>query len=442
MALASSRMPDGNEEEPRGRHGVKPWLLILGVGGVLGVGAGFAASLAWSSGETSRAAAQGPSGAAGSTKRGADVARPAFPGLDPTQARADGDALVAPLSSGRQAVLSLDPGLQAHLTAEYSRFEVPYGATVAVEPETGRVLAYVTHSSANAEAGDLVLDATPPSASVFKTITAAALVDAGVVGDTEVCFHGGSRRLMLEHLSDSERDRECATLADALGSSINAVFAKLAVKHLNRPTLERYASAFGYGHALPFDIRTRPSPFEVPDDEAEKLEFARTSAGFWHTHMSPLHGAVIAATFANDGRMMRPTLVDELRAADGTRVFSNVPSAIRQVIPRATARAVGQMMERTVTRGTARRSFFDRRGRPFLPGIRVAGKTGTLSASEPYRGYTWWVGYAPLDDPKIAVAALVVNEPRWRIKASYMAREALRYYLLERPSLESAPPEG
>src|SRR5690606_9297213 len=105
----------------------------------------------------------------------------------------------------------------------------------------------------------------------------------------------------------------------------------------------------------------------------------------------------------------------------------------RSVIPRATARSLAEMMELTVSRGTAHGAFFDPAGHPFLPGIDVAGKTGTLTAERPYRGYTWWVGFAPAERPTIAVAALVVNSPRWRIKASYVAREALRYYLVERP---------
>jgi cell division protein FtsI/penicillin-binding protein 2 len=89
------------------------------------------------------------------------------------------------------------------------------------------------------------------------------------------------------------------------------------------------------------------------------------------------------------------------------------------------------MMTNTVTKGTAKKAFWDQRGRPFLPGIRVAGKTGTLSRYDPQRTYNWWVGYAPVDDPQIAVAALVVNEPKWRIKASYVAKEALRAYLVK-----------
>jgi cell division protein FtsI/penicillin-binding protein 2 len=96
------------------------------------------------------------------------------------------------------------------------------------------------------------------------------------------------------------------------------------------------------------------------------------------------------------------------------------------------------MMERTTTHGTGRRTFFDDHGNAFLPGIAVAGKTGTLSSSEPYRGYTWWVGFAPADAPTIAVAALVVNTPRWRIKAVYAARETLRYYLVEAPRRRAA----
>ena len=65
-----------------------------------------------------------------------------------------------------------------------------------------------------------------------------------------------------------------------------------------------------------------------------------------------------------------------------------------------------------------------------MPGIAVAGKTGSLSANNPYRAYSWWVGYAPADNPRIALAALVVNRELWRIKSSYVARELLHEYLL------------
>lgn len=390
------------------------------------------------------ASASGDESPSGSTARnargrgpGERTRRELLRGLDPLAHRLEDGVLVADLAEGRRAVLTLDPGLQAHVESEFERFEVPYGSVVAIEPATGRVLAYVSHSSANPEAGDLARDPTPPTASVFKIITAAALVDAGVSPEERVCYHGGFSRLTESDLVDSDRDVRCSTLADAVGGSINAIFAKLAVRHLDTPTLERYASAFGFGHALPFDVPTRPSPGEVPDHESDRLEFARTSAGFWHMHMSPLHGALIGATFANDGRMPRASMVDRVLDAEGHVLYRHEPEIFRAVIPRHTARTVGRMMERTVSDGTARRAFHDPRGNPFLPGIRVAGKTGTLSNHDPYRGYTWWVGFAPADHPTIAVAALVVNTPRWRINASYAARETLRWYLVERPAIEA-----
>ncbi len=358
-----------------------------------------------------------------------------FPGLDPLRHRVEDGVTIADLSDGSTALLSIHPGLQAHVASVYARYEVPFGGLVAMEPSTGRVLAYVSHSSADPEAGDQVLDPSAPTASVFKIVTGSALVDAGVEPDGEVCYHGGASRILLGNLEDDpDRDWRCASLADAMGSSINCVFAKLATRHLDPSTLERYASAFGFGQALPFDVPTRVSPSEVPED---RLEFARTSAGFWHMHMSPLHGALIASTIANRGRMPRATLVDQVLDPRGGISYRAEPDVFREVIPARTARAVGAMMQRTVSHGTARRTFFDGHGNAFLPGIDAAGKTGTLASDEPYRGYTWFVGFAPADAPTIAVAALVVNEPRWRIKAVYAAREALRYWLVVRPREEA-----
>ena len=216
-----------------------------------------------------------------------------------------------------------------------------------------------------------------------------------------------------------------------MGGSINTVFAKLADRHLDPKKLKGYAARFGFGRPIPFDLKVPASPADIPGD---RLEFARTAAGFWHVHMSPLHGAVIAATVANRGLMPRPFLVDRVIDTKKNRVVYHAPQvAPRRVLPKRTVGRTAEMMCRTVSDGTARKAFFDRKNRPFLPGIRVAGKTGTLSGVKPYRGFTWWVGFAPYDKPEIALAALVVNTPKWRIKASYLAREALRYYLVERP---------
>ncbi|MBW1904912.1 MAG: penicillin-binding protein [Deltaproteobacteria bacterium] len=358
----------------------------------------------------------------------ARVVAPPFADIDIARAQPGDEGWVVPRRDGTRAVLTVDNDLQSHIRSLFRRYDVPAGGLVAIEPKTGRVLAYVGYEAGKGDSAQVVTDPAPPAASVFKIVTASALLDAGVKSTTSVCYGGGMRGLVAADLVDSpKRDRWCATMADALGYSINAVFAKLADRHIDEARMTQYVSAFGFGQRLPFDLPTIPSPVDVPDS---RLERARMAAGFWHSQMSPLHGALVASTIANDGKMPYAALVERIESRTGETLYEHTPRTFRQVLPRHTAQIAGEMMTRTVTKGTAKKAFWDAKGRPFLPGIGVAGKTGTLSRYNPHRTYNWWVGYAPVDDPKIAVAALVVNEPKWRIKASYVAREALREYLV------------
>ena len=102
---------------------------------------------------------------------------------------------------------------------------------------------------------------------------------------------------------------------------------------------------------------------------------------------------------------------------------------------RETAQALTKMMEVTVSEGTSYRAFHDARRLSFLPGVVVAGKTGTLTSAQDQRFYTWFTGFAPsrpiegmLKVPEVAVAVLVVNRPQWHVKANVLARELLREY--------------
>jgi cell division protein FtsI/penicillin-binding protein 2 len=358
----------------------------------------------------------------------ARVVSPPFTDIDLAKAKPGTGGWVVPRRDGTRAVLTVDGELQSYIQSLFSRYDVPAGGLVAIDPKSGRVLAYVGYEAGKGNSPKMATDSDPPAASVFKIITASALLDAGVKSSTSVCYGGGMRGLEQADLIDNpSRDRWCATMADALGYSINAVFAKLADRHIDEARMTQYVSAFGFGQRLPFDLPTTPSPVDVP---GSRLERARMAAGFWHSQLSPLHGALLAATIANDGKMPYAALVERIESQTGETLYEHTPRTFRQVLPRQTAQLAGEMMTRTVTKGTSKKAFWDPKGRPFLPGIAVAGKTGTLSRYEPHRTYNWWVGYAPVDDPKIAVAALVVNEPKWRIKASYVAREALRQYLM------------
>jgi cell division protein FtsI/penicillin-binding protein 2 len=132
--------------------------------------------------------------------------------------------------------------------------------------------------------------------------------------------------------------------------------------------------------------------------------------------------------------MLRPTLIDAVTTSAGGDLYRAAPQALRRLVREDTARELTRMMIQTVDSGTGKRDFTDPQGRPFLS-VPVAGKTGSLANPNPYMGYSWFVGFAPAGPaeagapPAYAVAALVVNEERWRIKAPLVAREMLRALL-------------
>ncbi|HET6437646.1 MAG TPA: penicillin-binding transpeptidase domain-containing protein [Anaeromyxobacter sp.] len=333
--------------------------------------------------------------------------------LDPALGR-----YVAPYGDGR-AILTLSAALQAQLTRTLEENAVPWGATVLIEPGTGRVLAMAEHSRAEPGASGLALRALAPAASIFKLVTAAALLEQGVSPDEEVCFHGGRHRLDPRLLNDDpRRDRRCITLEEAFGRSTNVVFAKLAERGLNADGLRDAAERFLFNTRIPFARTLEPSTALIDDDA---FQLANTAAGFGPVRLSPLHAALLAAIVANGGVFVPPVLVDRVDGAPAP-----APEDPRRVVQEGVAAALNAMMRATVTDGTARRAF-RRAGGP-LRSMAVAGKTGTLSDRDPYRDYSWFVGFAPADDPQVAVATLIANDRKWRVRAPAVAREALEAF--------------
>ena len=356
--------------------------------------------------------------------------------LDPGQAVAENGKMVQHLPDGSTAVLSLRPDVQQAMLDLFEKYDVPVGAAVAIEAATGRVVVLASRSRAPTERPP-ALDASFPAASVFKLVTSAALIEDAKVEPTErVCYRTASaiKKLTAKDIEEAFEEGadgiDCATFGDGLARSLNPVLARLADAHLSPRVELRFAEKFAFGRAIPFDLPLDVSPVEIPQ---ERLEFARTAAGFWHVGLSPMHGAVLAETVANGGRMLQPQLIDAVLAGDGSEVYRSEPRSLRRVISESTAELLTRMMIQTVDSGTGKRDFTDPQGRPFVP-VPVAGKTGSLSNPTPFMAYSWFVGFAPAGPPTpgttiYAVAALVVNEERWRIKAPLVAREMLRLLL-------------
>ena len=337
--------------------------------------------------------------------------------LDPAVGR-----FVAPLGGGR-ATLTIDPRLQDRLERSLATYRVPWGATVLLEPRTGRVLALAEHSVAEPERRGLALAAMAPAASIFKIVTAAALLEKGASADGEVCWHGGKRRLDPKLLRDDpRRDHRCSSLTSAFGHSTNVVFAKLADRDLDPATLRAAAERFLFNVPIAFSRPVQVSTAEVPD---EPFDAASTAAGFGSVRLSPLHAALLAAIVANGGVYVPPVLVEDVSG-----VANPDPRTPWRVVDEQVAARLGEMMRETVAAGTARR-VFSRVAAP-LRGVRVAGKTGSLADVRPYRDYSWFVGYAPAENPEVAVATVIVNDRLWHARAPTVAKEALEAFFAGR----------
>ena len=368
---------------------------------------------------------------------------PPLAGLDLGKIDVKEQGATAPLPDKKTARLAIDPTLQHVADGVMTMHHLPEAAVVMMDVETGKVLVYASHIEKGPKR-DLVVEATAPAASVFKIVTGTSLVEnANLQPDEKECYSGGEQRILAQDLvPDAKRDRWCTTLGGAMGRSINTVFARLAIAHLKPPQLEETAKSLGFGTALPFDVPVQASAARFPDDQ---LGFARTAAGFWNTTLSPIHAAWISAAIARGGEPIRPVLVTDI--VDDGKVIWSAPSGLAQkrVMKAETAHAVTTMMDTTVSDGTSYRAFHDGKGRAFLPGVAVAGKTGTLTEPSSQRFYTWFTGFAPskpvvfpaeatkegkepAQPRKVAFGVLVVNDPKWTIKANVLAREVLRAY--------------
>jgi len=371
------------------------------------------------------------------------VCEGADPGPDPVRletVRLRGDRYVADRASGAIAELTLDPRLQAATERLLRRGQLRYGASVVLSIPDGRVLALAGRSSDDPTAGasELALRPWAPAASVFKLVSAIALVEeAGLSGDSRACYHGGVSSVARDNLVDNPRLDRCASLAYGIGKSQNAILAKLAIQHLSPGQLERTGHALGFEEQLAFDLPVEPSHLDVP--EGNPLEFARAAAGFWHSTLSPMHGAMLASAIADGGRMVTPYLVDRpreepLSAADAaldTAAAAPAPEPRQALTPEAAA-AVAEMMAGVTRMGTARKAFYDRAGRRRLP-FSAAGKTGTLfgKADRGFVGYSWFVGFAPVEHPTVAFAIALGNKPGYQLRASEVARAMLAEYAAE-----------
>ena len=187
-------------------------------------------------------------------------------------------------------------------------------------------------------------------------------------------------------------------LFDALRISCDTTFAMIGMDIPD--DVRSMAEAMGFNQPLPFDLRTEPSQFPNLGDEDAPLR-AYAGIGQGDVNATPLQMAVVAATVARGGQVPTPRLVREIIDQSGRVVRRFEPEVMAEAMSSDVADVLTQMMVAAVDNGTGTAAQ--------IPGIKVAGKTGTAQTVKGQNPHTWFICFAPADDPQLAVAVIVEN---------------------------------
>jgi peptidoglycan glycosyltransferase len=331
---------------------------------------------------------------------------------------------------GASVVTSIDQDLQ-RLAIEGLGGAGEEGAVAALNPQTGEVLALaalptfdpnplasndpdeVTRAyralSPNEPDSPLVSRATDtffPPGSAFKVVTAAAALENGLGPDFTLPNPSSLDLPQTEDNLDNFGGATCSGGSEipmdlALQQSCNVYFAQLAME-VGADALVEQAERFGFNSDVPSDIPfvegqiPQPSAFE---DDIPAL--AQSGIGQRDVATNVLQMALVAGAIGNDGVMMQPRLVEEVRDAKGRVVRRFGPRVYGEAMSPDNAQILNGMMQAVVSGGTATGAA--------IPGVAVAGKTGTAQAAEDEPPHAWFIAFAPAEDPEIAVAVVVLN---------------------------------
>ena len=297
---------------------------------------------------------------------------------------------------------------------------------VVMSPDTGRVLSMVSFDKQN-PAHNTCVSSRYPAASIFKIITAAAAIDTHKLNSNSLVSYSGQKHTLYrgQLKTAAKRYSQTLSLEDSFAQSVNPVFGKIGVELLGKNILVDYAGRFGFNKPVDFDIPVEPSYVAVGEEPYNQAEIA---SGFnTQTAISPLHGAMIAATVLNEGKMKTPTIVDRIIGPQNEIVYERADHAAQRVISEKASRELYRMMQATVSSGTAHKLFKYINRNTVLKDLHVGGKTGSINNNP---RFDWFIGFAqnPRTSQAIIVSAVVVHEQFIGEKSGEYAKLAMETF--------------
>ena len=368
------------------------------------------------------------------------------------------DELINQVSGGPQAgndvELTLDPELQRLAYDQLAQSSTGRGAVVALNPKNGEILALASYPSFDPNNIDdnfeelvedpsfpLVNRATQglyPPGSTFKVITAAAALEAGGKPSDRYRDTGTYETPGYSVYNYRARVYGQQDFQGALTYSINTIFARIANESVGAQNLARTAEDFGFGDAYKdFPLPISPSVLGPPPEQWDQGNIAQISFGQQTVQSNVFEMGLVAGAIANGGTMMEPRLVREVRSPDGAVLDRPTSRVHSRAMDGESAQTLNDMMQRAIT---------DYETGAEIPGVKVAGKTGTAEAPNDEL-HSWFISFAPADDPEIAIAVLVENGQEGYKSALPIARRLMEAHLrstgtLSQESQRSNQPAG
>ena len=339
------------------------------------------------------------------------------------------DQLLGHTQEGNDIVTNIDTAAQRVALGDLE--EQGFGAVVAIEPSTGAIKVMASNApydpnrvpyeysklATNEVETPLLNRATQgryPPGSTFKVVTAAAGLDSGAITPETTINAPGTLEVEGTPLqNDFNRDFGSIALDTALTNSVNTWFGQLG-QQLGNDTLFEYMDRFGFNAKPAIDLpEEEVLPSGVYDFESEELlhakdpvDLARVAIGQERLLATPLQMAQVAAAVANGGKLMKPQIWKRVVDPDGRTVDTMDPSVYSEAVSEQTAEELTTAMEGVVSEGTGTNAA--------ISGVPVAGKTGTAETpgnkacgGGENENQAWFIGFAPSNDPKIAIAASV-----------------------------------
>ncbi|MCT4620355.1 MAG: penicillin-binding transpeptidase domain-containing protein [Marinisporobacter sp.] len=319
------------------------------------------------------------------------------------------EKIMGPKEKGNNLILTIDHEIQSY--AE-KKLRGKKGAIVVLNPKSGEIYAMVSKpdfdpSTIKKQWSEITEDKNSPllnratmglytPGSIFKTITATAALENNKGEKTIDCK--GSINIDGYVLKDyrgavhGEIDME-----RALEVSCNVFFSQIGLE-LGEEKLKNTAEKYMLNKQIPFDLQVKESTF--PKGNMIRPELGASAIGQGKILVTPLNMAMVAGATANDGEMMKPILVKEVIDPKGRTIKTNIPQVLSRTSSKIVAEEVKSMMVAVVEEGSGKNAR--------IKNIKVGGKTGTAE-NQTEKEHGWFIGFAPADDPKVAIAVVLEN---------------------------------